>query len=373
MLIRVAKREKLKSEYKLFIDQADKLKTETDGLVNMYKTGSVKATALKLFQDKTKAVEEAENIQGVEADWILDCYRAGTLCSQPYEGVAYKYDVCSMYSFIMASKRDFPYKAGQFVKITQEEMSKWLDKDGKQYFKYGIYRAVITGDIKKPLFRANSLNRFSHIDLEVAYEEGYNIHLVEDGACNYLCYPPNTRIKGTQLFKSFVDELYPIKEQHDKDIPEKNFSYAKKLLNILWGALSEKRIYNEIRTKESKPNEEIVLGVNEQIDNNIFLGNDDIIYETEKTEDVFMTGFARIMPFITAHGRKMVRDVIRENNIDLDCIKRIHTDGIVTSVPFKKEYPNKKDAKLGELGYEGCSEHCVVKNMGKPVGEFKIL
>ena len=56
MLIRVAKRENLKSEYKLFIDQADKLKRETDGMVNMYKTGSIKATALKLFQDKTKAV-----------------------------------------------------------------------------------------------------------------------------------------------------------------------------------------------------------------------------------------------------------------------------------------------------------------------------
>lgn len=372
LLLKVADKDKLKIEYDTFVDQADKFKVETNGLINFYKTGTIKATALQLFYDTTKTVEQADTIQGIEGEWILDCYRGAIMDATLYEGKAWKHDVSSMYPSIMAGKTAFAYKAGELLKITDNDMKQWIDeKSGKQYFKYGMYRAVITGDIHKVMFRQNSLHRYTHLDLETAYKEGYSINLIEDGRCNFYYYPPNTTISGTQLFKKYVDVLYPIKKKHNDKIPELNFSYVKPLLSYLWGALSQKKIYNEIYTGMYDDKEVRPLDVNEQISNTVFLGNGRKMYETEKTDDYFMTGFARISPFITAKGRQMMANLIRDN-IDVDCCVRIHTDGIITSKPLKNTFPNKKDAKLGELGYEGYCNHCVVKNMATPIGDFKI-
>jgi hypothetical protein len=277
VLIKVAKKEKLQLEYNTFIDQADKLKVESKGLINMYKSGTIKATALQLFSDFTKAVEQPDSIKGIEGEWILDCYRGGLLDATPYEGKAYKYDVSSMYPYIMNNMR-FAYKEGELKLLTQEEMSKWIDKKtGKQYFKYGMYRAVISGDIKKPVFRANVLNRFTHIDMDTAFKEGYTIALIEDGGCNFIYYPESSRISGKELFKKYFEVLYPIKAKHVKEIPALNYSYAKSLMNILWGALAEKRIYQKIYTGMYDDKEVRPLGVNEKITNTVFLGNGKII------------------------------------------------------------------------------------------------
>jgi hypothetical protein len=371
ILIRETNKENLKTAYTTFIDQAKKLLEETDGLINMYKTGTIKATALKLFQQTTKSIEEADKIQGLEGYLILDTYRGGTLYSKPYKGQAYKYDYCSQYPSIMRSNMTFPYKAGEFLKLSKEEMNNWVDKEDKQYFKYGIYRAIITGNIHKVMLRENKLNTYTHIDLETAHKEGYTIELIEDGSCNFLYYPPNTRIAGTQLFKQYVDELYDIKEQHNKDIPELNFDYAKQLLNILWGALSEKQVFQEIYTNLDDANEELKLGVNEEIENVKLLGNDKVRYETEKLDDMFVSGYARVSPFLTAKARQIMADMIRDN-CDVDSVLRIHTDGIITSESLKNKVPNKKDAKLGKLGYEGMCQDCEIVNMRKPKGNFII-
>lgn len=362
VLIGVSNKDDLKNEYDIFKDQADKLKEQTDGLINMYKTGTIKATALKLFEHFTKSIEVADKIQGVEGEFILDTYRGGLMFAKPYKGKAYKYDITSMYPSIMSSKMTFPYKQGEFKILTKSEMGKWLDKDKQQYFRYGIYRAIITGDIQKAIFRQNELNHYTHLDLEVALKEGYNIELIEDGSCNFLYYPPATRISGTQLFKDYVDLLYPIKQEY------KDIHYAKPLLNILWGALSEKRIYNELRKRVGN-NDVLDLDVNENITNTVHLDNGDKIYETEKSDDLFVSGFARIMPFITAKGRQMMANLIAEN-IDVDSVVRIHTDGIITSGPLKNKVPNKKDAYLGQIGVEGYCDDCEVVNMASPKGKF---
>ena len=369
MLLRVSNKEDLEKEYNVFIDQANKLLEETNGRVNMYKTGSIKATALKFFQQTTKAVQEADKIQGLEGHLLLDTYRGGTLYSKPYKGKAYKADYCSQYPSIMTSKMEFPYKAGQFLKISKEEMSTWIAKE-KQYFKYGIYRAVISGNIHKAMFRENKLHAYTHIDMGTAHTEGYNIELIQDGKCNFLFYPRNTRISGAQLFKEFVEELYPIKERHNKDVPELNFEYAKKLLNILWGALSEKRVCQEIYTS-LEDDSVLELGINEEVADVVMLGQGKCKYETESLDDLFVSGYARISPFLTAKARQIIADMIRDN-CSLDSVVRVHTDGIITSTPLKNTFKNKTDALLGELGYEGFCGDCTVVNMGRPKGAFTI-
>jgi hypothetical protein len=360
ILIKVATKDDLKSEYNTFIEQADKLKELTSGLVNMYKTGNDKATALYLFNHYTKHITEADTIKQIEGNFILRCYRGGLLYSTPYRGIAYLYDFKSKYPAIMNSKMTFPYKEGTFQVLTNEDIQLWLE-NGKQYFKYGIYRAVVSGNIHKALFKENTDNYYTHIDLETAHKEGYTIELIQDGSSNFLWYPNSTRISGTQLFKAFVETLYPIKQGH------KDVHTAKEILNILWGALAEKKKYEIYTTLED--NTEIVIGMNDEIHSIKMLGRGKMMLKVVDRTDAFVSGFARIAPFITAQGRKMIADIIRDN-VDVDCVKRIHTDSILSSVPLNGEFKNKADALLGELGYEGYCEDCEVVNMGKPKGVF---
>jgi hypothetical protein len=89
--------------------------------------------------------------------------------------------------------------------------------------------------------------------------------------------------------------------------------------------------------------------------------------EDATCDDAFVSGHARLMPFLTAIGRKHLSNVLTENLTDMSCVKRLHTDGILTSAPLKGAFPIKKEAKLGELGVERISSHCVVSSMRKPV------
>ena len=363
VLIKEKNKENIINEYNNFIKEADKLKTLTKGLVNMYKTGTIKDTALTLFNHYTKAIAEPDVILGVEAMFIFNTYRAGIMYSSPYGGEAYKYDVSSMYPALLSGDKTYPYKEGQFKILTKDDMDTWK-KDGKKYFMYGIYKCIISGKINPALFKINKLNYYTHTDLEKATKLGYNIELIQDGTCNHTYYDSKTRISGRQLFKHYVELLYPIKQEHD------DFKYSKKLLNIIWGALCEKKIHRKIPTIVDDEEEEQILEYNEEIYDMQYLGKNKMTYKTNKCDNAFVSGFARLMPFLTAFARNMISDLIIENVDDVNCVKRIHTDSILSSVPLKNIFPNKKDAKLGDLGYEGYYKHCLVKNMRQPEGDL---
>lgn len=111
----------------------------------------------------------------------------------------------------------------------------------------------------------------------------------------------------------------------------------------------------------------------EEIENCVILGEDKmgntkVKYETIKRDDMFVSGFGRLMPFITAQARSIMAHLILNSLKDVRSVKRIHTDGFISNVPLKKTCPNKQDSKMGELVYEGKYEHVVIKNMRKPVG-----
>ncbi|GAM23103.1 hypothetical protein SAMD00019534_062780 [Acytostelium subglobosum LB1] len=91
--------------------------------------------------------------------------------------------------------------------------------------------------------------------------------------------------------------------------------------------------------------------------------------------DMFDTPFARIMPFIISRGRKMIGTIIKD---DIANIKRVHTDGFVSTKPWtvkagKKslDYP-KLGKECGDLRYEGYCPDAIVKNMSKVEGTFII-
>jgi hypothetical protein len=122
-----------------------------------------------------------------------------------------------------------PIKQGEFKIIQKSEVEK--------YFPTGIYRAKIHGSDSKSLrglFRFNSLNKYTNIDLKYAQSLGLTIELIEDGKVNALLYTREKCKTGAQCFKEFVDMLYKLRENPIIR------ARCKALLRCLWGSLCQR-------------------------------------------------------------------------------------------------------------------------------------
>ena len=128
-----------------------------------------------------------------------------------------------------------PIKEGDFSKIT--ELSEIIP--------FGIYRCIINKSGNKhidKLFRFNNHNKYTHIDITTAKTLKLQVNLIIDNEANCLLYGADKRINGFRLFKSYVNYLYPLKNDGVK--------FAKSMLNCLWGALCEKAVvYKPIKDK----------------------------------------------------------------------------------------------------------------------------
>jgi hypothetical protein len=163
-----------------------------------------------------------------------------------------------------------------------------------------------------------------------------------------------------------VELLFNIKNKNSE------VEYAKKILNIIWGALCERRInaehymkYNDLPTNNSflQDYDEDIFEMKKYSDNTYKI-------TTHKKSKLFVYGFARIGPFITAKGRENVSNHIL-NNSDVSAVKWIHTDGVVASKPFTN-IKSKYDVQIGEFGYEGYCDKCKIKNANKVKGKFTL-
>jgi hypothetical protein len=135
---------------------------------------------------------------------------------------------------------------------------------------------------------------------------------------------------------------------------------TKSILNILWGALSEKN------TKKKIIDSNKVLDLNNNLKLVSLRPFDDntINVEYSNNDTQYKFGFARLAPFLISKGRKIICEYMKEYT---DIAKRCHTDGIIFS-----EKPNgiKTGDKLGDLVYEGYCNNVNIINSMKVVGEF---
>lgn len=332
-------------EYEQFIKIADTLKKESKGMVNLYKSGNYRETALALFDRITKFINPEPILQD-EAEWIkLSSFSALIWC-ETYEGPLYKYDVKSLYPSLMNSTTlKFPVKRGEF---------KLLENFDKEYFDYGIYRCKITksdDETINKLFKCNFHNYYTSIDLTNAKQLGLKIELIQDNKPNFLYWSRDKTITFQEVFKNYVNILFPLKENKvDK---------AKYILNLLWGALSQvdKRkqyIEKQFKIEEDEEICEIYPSSTE---------DDKHIIKTTKFNSYYKTSFARLCPFIISQGRKIMSNIMFKHR---DCIHRIQTDGFVSSKPIIFN----TDVKLGELKYEGYCENGIITNCINDPGEF---
>lgn len=310
----------LKEDYDLFVKDAKELNTLTKGVIDLFKTGNNKTTALNLFDKYTKHIPKAEHIGQTEGTWITEASIGSIIFSRAYVGSGYYYDVKSMYPSILNSSQTYPIKAGEFKIINESELF-----TNATYFSYGIYRCHIfasnNNDINK-LFRFNKKDKYTHIDLNNAVSLGLSIKLIEDGTANFLYYSRDKLLAGSELFSEFVDILFNLKEMKQKR--------AKAILNILWGALSEfntKKLYIKPR-RQGQTDQEIdddceIIGLMQSV-----MNEDETIVEIVNNNSIYKTGFARIKPFLIARGRSNISKIMHPYK---ESIMRCHTDGFICS------------------------------------------
>jgi hypothetical protein len=329
----------IEEEYDKLIPVIDKLKEASGGLINLYKSGSYKNASLNLFDSFTKFLNEPEEIQQDEANWIYESSIGALIWAEEYEGELYKYDVKSLYPYLMTSTTlKFPIKRGEFQK---------LDKFG-DFFQYGIYRCKIlksSDESINKLFRFNQSNYYTAISLTHAKTLGLTIELIQDDKPNFLYYSRDKLITFNEVFKPFVEFMFELKE--------KKIEKSKQVLNILWGALCEidKKKYFCEETKE----------INISDDEEIFeirpYKNDEEIdiISTHKNQKRYKTNYARLNPFLVSQGRLHMSNLLLPYK---DNIHRIQTDGFLSDIKIHQN----KEVKLGELKYEGFTEKGVIKN-----------
>lgn len=335
----------LEETYEEFIKDADILKEETKGFINLYKTGTNAKTASKLFEYFSGSIL-AEKLEQDEADWIQNASIAALVFAEKYEGPLYEYDICSMYPSIMAdSKMLFPLKRGEFKTYTQKELKQ------AKFFHYGIYRCEISksGDNKiDRLFRFNKKNYYTHFCLKRARELGLDIKIIDDGEANVLIYSRDCLINGNLLFYKYVQFLFSLKE---RQIAPKR---TKGILNILWGYLTRMNIY----TRTCKDDDDIFeIPINGTLVSLCPLDDGrTVINYIPDNKNMFETNFARIKPFLLAKGRYIISTIIEPHN---KIVVRSHTDSLLSTIPIK--FP-KAEHKRGSIVLKQSSKHAKIHN-----------
>jgi hypothetical protein len=306
--------------YHYYIELADELKKESNGLFNMYKCPTIKNMALNYFYDLTKVIQP-EAINNNEAFWINKASSHAITYWEKYEGHVDIYDVNSHYPYVLQITNNmFPIKSGEFkvINAIQEKPE------------FGIYRCKITG--KGKLFVFNAENYYTQADILVARDYGFTIELIHDGQPNFLYYSKDCLISGSTLFKKYVETLYSLKQNKVKG--------AKLLLNILWGALTENKVY-----KDSGNIKDIVDLSGRDIKRLQYDSHVRIHYINRK-DGYFRTNYGRIKPFVLAYGRMKLYFRFKKYE---DLIVRSHTDSL---------YLSSKPKDLPELSNKlGCLKH----------------
>jgi hypothetical protein len=157
--------------------------------------------------------------------------------------------------------------------------------------------------------------------------------MILDGKPNALIYTKDKLMNGAYLFKTYIDELYELKQQKVKG--------SKDLLNVLWGALVESEHYNHFIEQEEECKVDDARITRIIVDNKIRIK---CIYRKKKQ---FKTNWGRIKPFVLAYARSRMFFSFRKFE---PLVIRMHTDSLVMK---EKNDELKTGPELGNLKYEG--------------------
>lgn len=339
--------EQMKLSYETFMHDAPIMKEQTEGFINILKTGDEQVTALDMFH-KLSVPFHPDPISQDESNWLEEASMGAIMFAQQYAGPAWKSDICSQYPSIMKNVRNrFPIKRGKFRKLDTLETQ----------VKVGIYKCKISptnifGETNR-FFRYNKFNKYTNIDIILARQMCLDVELINESP-NALIYEYEDCIAGSQLFGTYVDMLFDLKQNYD-------CKYAKNILNVLWGKLCERKTKSKTfdMSQESAEldSKYEVLSIRPK--------DDKLLVEYYDETDIYESRYARIKPFIPAMGRRLLYQYAEK--VGLENIVRVHTDGMIS-----REKPNiKYGTSMGELKNEGYCDYCIVYNVKNVKGEFR--
>ena len=338
----------IEEEYKDYITTADILHKETKGVLDLRK-GDIKTNALNLFDKFTKYILNPEKLQQDEAMWISEANMGAVIYAEKYEGPAHKYDVKSMYPSLLKSPLKFPIQRGEFKILSTEEFT------NMQYFQVGIYRVIIekSEDTNtNKLFRFHKHHYYTHTTLEHAKLLQLKMTIIQDDTANFLYYSRDKLIGCNEVFTTYIDYLFDLKE---RKIPK-----AKLILNVLWGKLCEVNKHRLVYKNQL---------INIDADDDVYSIKPDDKDEnklrivTTKQSKYYTTGFARLSPFLISKGRHMIGSMCYPHR---EYIKQIHTDGIISDTKLDI----KTGDNIGDLVEEGYCENVEIQHCNNVKGEF---
>jgi hypothetical protein len=260
---------------------------------------------------------ECETIVGTEEKWVSSA-TTGSLqyATRGFEGEAIGYDVNSFYASILNSNFRIPIKKGTYETVLFAGML-------KSTATYGIYRCTINGEINPYLFRLNSSNIYTSIDVNRAIKLGYEVRYVIDGNPNRLLYKKGDFIEAKEIFGEYIEYFYDLKKQGIKE--------AKIFLTCLWGWLTSKdsmTLSNDGSYDLDDTKDIIAIAP---------LEDDKVRITVHKINKMYKNALARFAPFLLARSRELI-GLIYEDQID--DVVRVHTDGFIMKT-------NLKDANIG--------------------------
>lgn len=326
-------------QYNDYVENIKHLSKITD--INMFRTGSLTNTVKWLFNKFKPDNINPDKIEEYEFQYIMYA-GGGVRVSEKYEGIGYKYDICSFYPSLMDSKiLKIPIKRGILTTIDQEEF------DSVKYFKYGIYNVQIsfTKQDRKAFTILNS-NMYTHYELNYAKKIGMNIKVLGQ----HMLFDSDSIVNASTLFGEYINYLKPYK--YDNPI-------VKKLLNLLWGTLvtSSGGLQNVISTIDDfeLQNDGKLVSMT-QID--------DTLYKFKINNPIkSVCEYARLKPFLLGLARTRMHQTF--SKIGYDSIKFSHTDSLICSRRLHNNELkfNSKDTKIfGNWDFEGYDPNCVVSN-----------
>lgn len=327
------------------IEDTEEFLKHSKNFINLYRQGNIAKSAKYIFGKMSRTLIPPEPIQPVESAWIHEGRSGGLIFGQPVTlPNAICYDVNKMYpSILMSPAFSIPMKAGEFKNLSTELLRKGVLKG----LSYGLYRCVVTNpdEVGTKLFKIKRSNVYTHWDLRTAAELGLTLTMSEQSP-NVLLF--KHREKGHNIFKQFVEYMVDINEKAGPRLKPK----AKKMLNSLWGALCE------TSTTKVDMNKESTLDLSGRDIVHIEPHRDSVLIKLQKTENKYKTNYARMLPFMTSYGRRVMFTALKGVE---EHVYRIHTDGFVTDRPLES-LP--LSTKIGEWKIEKqgrCQVHNAMK------------
>ena len=310
--------------------------------------GSEKIMALWLFQQCSRGCPANEPLDPQEARWISDTMRGGLIwADNEWKGYGRLYDFTSMYPYLL-QRYFFPVKKGKFC-ILQDFQ---YNNKGTIMSYYGIFHAEVElQDEMRNVFSYSKKNLYTHYDLKNAKALGLKCTLVQDGFPNALIYDSKATFPGTIMFGAIVELLFKIKSEGGPA-----GQLAKRIINMIWGALCQRRFAYEPESKTFSIPEGAII---KEIQPTAYRK---ALFKLSFPDRIFKGEYPRIAPFLTSVARKTVSEIIRPHS---DKVRRVHTDGFVLEESLKDSPLIKclEDASktLGALKFEK-EGSCYVKN-----------